>query len=63
MSSTTEMIFVAAAAFGAAALVTLTSLSPARSDAGYARAYQARSGPASAGRRPYRHGRTSGDCQ
>ncbi|MBY8860510.1 hypothetical protein K7711_28850 [Nocardia sp. CA2R105] len=61
MSSTPEMIFVAAAALGAAALVTLTALSPARADAGYGRAYRARSSSVPTGRDPYLAGRTSGD--
>ncbi|WP_169816136.1 hypothetical protein [Nocardia miyunensis] len=63
MSSTPEMIFIAAAAFGAAALVTLTALSPARADAGYGRAYRARSSSVRAGRCPYSGGRTSGDFE
>ncbi|WP_169813381.1 hypothetical protein [Nocardia vaccinii] len=52
MSGTPEMIFIAAAAFGATALVTLTALSPARTDAGYGRAYRARTSSAGAGRDP-----------
>ncbi|MQY17302.1 hypothetical protein [Nocardia macrotermitis] len=63
MSSTPETIFVIAAAFGAAALVTLTALSPARTDAGYGRAYRAVPSPVRAGRDPYPGGRTSGDFE
>ena len=63
MSSTTEIIFVAGAALGAAALLTLAALSPARTDAGYGRAYRARSGSSRAVRGPHPCGSTSGEFE